>query len=36
MHLFLLQTELDPDVSVTPLGKTCTEGSKQPGLTVYF
>ncbi|CAL1294523.1 unnamed protein product [Larinioides sclopetarius] len=30
------RTELDPDVSVTPLGKTCNDGLKQPGLTVYF
>ncbi|XP_054709710.1 cadherin EGF LAG seven-pass G-type receptor 3-like [Uloborus diversus] len=30
------RTELDPDVSVTPLGKTCNDTSKQPGLTVYF
>ncbi|GIX89607.1 hypothetical protein CEXT_201331 [Caerostris extrusa] len=33
------RTELDPDVSVTPLGKTCNDGLnglKQPALTVYF
>ncbi|KFM63488.1 Fat-like cadherin-related tumor suppressor-like protein, partial [Stegodyphus mimosarum] len=30
------RTELDPDVSVTPLGKSCNDALKQPGLTVYF
>nr|XP_015921109.1 protocadherin Fat 4 isoform X2 [Parasteatoda tepidariorum] len=30
------RTELDPDVSVTPLSKTCNDRLKQPGLTVYF